>query len=171
MTFSTVHVFPGPPSRSSSRSPFALFLPLRAASSIAFANVFFSARAVSPSLSRLSLAFLFFMSPSPVHLSYFSPAPPPPLCLCLSLAETFPQTPLRRHSRLVYPPTSIRIPVACYIMAYQLFCQFPVRASNEWDFFLCFFHYFARWNYRSTLAVSLTRTCARHPLPSRSTII
>lgn len=50
--------------------------------------------------------------------------------------------PLRSYSHSVYPSTTIRIPVACYIIAYQLFCQFLLRVPNEWDFFLCFFYYF-----------------------------
>lgn len=103
-------------------------------SSLIFVNIFFHPRhfavTFSPAFflpSFLSLS-LFFS-----HFSYY-------LSLSLtSRTETFPQTLLQHHSHLVYPPVSIRIAVACYIMAYQLFCQFPVRAPDEWDFFLCFF--------------------------------
>lgn len=105
---------------------------------------FFPSSPFSPSLSRppCSSRRSFFYLYSSCSLS--SPFLLLSVSLSFSRPETFPQTPLRRHSRLVYPPTSIRIPVACYIMAYQLFCQFPVRAPDEWDFFLCFFYYFTR---------------------------
>lgn len=97
-----------------------------------------------PSVISLSLSLFPTVSPSLILASLsFS--------LSTGKPETFPRIPLRRHSHLLYSPTAIRIPVACYIMAYQLFCQFPVRAPDEWDFFLVLLLLCVparRWNYR-----------------------
>lgn len=115
-----------------------LFLSLRAATTIPRIREYFFSLSPVRSLSRFHLSSYRILSLS------FSLALYSLLLSRLTGRRLFFKLPLRRHSRLVYPATSIRIPVACYIMAYQLFCQFPVRAPDEWDFFLCFFYYFAR---------------------------
>lgn len=128
-----------------------LFLYIRAGR----VRVFFSVLAISMSLSRFSFHPPFlslsprsipFSFPHPGHsISFF------PLSFSFPLSsdgpEDFPSnSPSTPFAPLYYIhlPTSIRIPVACYIMAYQLFCQFPVRTPDEWDFFLRFFYQFVR---------------------------
>lgn len=122
-------------------------------------TTFLSPRLSEPLGSSLIFANIFSTLPSLRHFSLPLLVPPSPF---FSFAQqTFPQTLLRCHSCLLYSPTSIRIPVACYIMAYQLFCQFPVRAPDEWDFFLVLLPLLCAVRaveiISQTLAVSFTR--------------